>query len=364
MTLSPIYYARVDNGTAANDAVNVFGSTIYTIQFTAPTWQQLALNQVPDGPDPGTTYDFDPDTQIIINGITYNFALMKTGTLPVSSVPPALQGDLVYVIKIDYDRDGDLEGKGDLQLFFTISPDGTATNMAAIGNGALTLGNVVQNPPPGPVCFCTGTMIATPSGQRAVETLVAGDMVLNDLGEAHQIMWIGRSRIGLAALRSNSDMNPVRIPANAFGPSLPKADLLVSPQHRIVLDGPAAELLFGAARVLAAAKHLVGTFAEAVTSDVDVDYFHILTEAHEILLANGLPTESFQPARRMIDVMTPETRALLEQTLEVLGRDDMLSRQDAMMSLKSHEARTLAAMMQGPQLQQDAAVLASVALTA
>jgi Hint domain len=183
-----------------------------------------------------------------------------------------------------------------------------------------------------------------------VERLLAGDMVLNDQGAAHQILWIGCSRVSLASLRHNPSLNPVRIPANAFGPSTPDADLFVSPQHRIVLEGHMAELLFGEARVLVAAKHLIGAFADKVEPDADVDYFHILTEGHEILVSNGLPTESFQPARRMIDVMAADTRAILEQTLSVLGRHDMLSRKDALLSLKRHEAQLLAELMQRPQV--------------
>ena len=64
MSVSEFYYAREDNVTAANDAVNVFGSTIYTLQFSADSWQNLSLTHVPDGADAGTTPDFDPDTQL------------------------------------------------------------------------------------------------------------------------------------------------------------------------------------------------------------------------------------------------------------------------------------------------------------
>ena len=341
MSVSEFYYAREDNVTAANDAVNVFGSTIYTLQFSADSWQNLSLTYVPDGADAGTTPDFDPDTQVIINNQTYNFAVIKSGTLPVASVPPELQGKIVYVIKIDFDQDGDLEGKGDLQLFFTTDPAGTPENMAQIGNGALTLGSVDFVPDPEPVCFSAGTGIATPSGSRPVETLRPGDLVLTEGGRAVQVVWVGLSHFSAAQLAENPAVRPIRIPAHAVRPGCPERDLDLSPQHRIVLDGPACELLFGLPRVFVVANHLVGTLAEVVEDAEGVTYVHLLLEEHEILLGNGLPSESFQPARRVIEGMTGPARAALDATLAVLGAEAMLSRPDALPTLRSPEARVL-----------------------
>lgn len=352
MPLSPIYWALQDSSQAANPSVNVQNDPAQTIQFTSDLTSgltgDLILDQVADGPDTGTFTEFDPDTQVIIDGVTYNFSVVQTGTLPVASVPLALQGKTVIVIRVDMNGDGDVNDNVDQQFFFTKDPAGTQANMDLIGTGALALGNVVVTPPPEPVCFCAGTMIATPSGARAVETLVAGDFVLNDRGEACQIMWVGRSVYSLAVVKQRAELAPIRIAAGAFGAARPAADLLVSPQHRIVLDGAAAELLFAAPRVLVAAKHFVGTFATTDAPTADVVYHHILTERHEILVSNGLPVESFQPSRRTIDVMAPAARQVLEAVLATLDRADMLSREDALPSLKRTEALTLAAMMQRP----------------
>jgi Hint domain len=341
MSLSDFYYARVDNGTAQNDAVNVNGGDVYTLQFTAPTWQDLSLTYVPDGNDVGTTPDFDPNTQVIINGITYNFAVLKAGTLPVASVPTDLQGKIVYVIEIDFDQDGDLEGKGDLQLFFTTDPAGTSANMALIGNGALTLGNVNLTPPPEPVCFCAGTLIETPSGQRKVESLCAGDMVLTAMGEPRQVMWVGSTRIPAATLRQNPHLRPIIIPAGSLGHGSPATDLKVSPQHRVMIEHGACALLFGEEAVLVPAKFLVGPLADVAEVAGDVVYFHVLLQDHDMLLSNGLPTESFQPARRMIDVMGEAARTTLVAVLAALGEDQMLARKDSLRSLRQHEARVL-----------------------
>lgn len=278
MALSPIFWALQDSSQAANAAVNVQSDPAEAIQFsTSGANGDLILDQVADGPDTKTFPEFDPDTQVLIDGVYYNFSVIQTGTLPVASVPLALQGKTVIVIRVDMNQDGDVNDNVDQQYFFTKDPAGTQANMDLIGNGALALGSPDPTPNPEPVCFCAGTMIATPSGARAVETLVAGDFVLNDQGLACQIIWTGRTRYSLAAIAQRAELAPIRIPADTFGPALPVADLFVSSQHRIVLEGPTAEMLFGETRVLVAAKYLVGTFAEIDAPQQDVDYFHILT---------------------------------------------------------------------------------------
>ncbi|WP_167852634.1 Hint domain-containing protein [Pseudotabrizicola sediminis] len=327
------FFARQDSITANNAVLNPIGTNqapTTTITFT----------------DNGGTGDLlldsnggmvDPDTQIIINGVTYNFSLKLVGKFPVGSpqVPDVLEGKQVALITVAM-------GNQTREYFFVTDGTATLAQMNGIGNGAIPLDALNTNPPPFYPCFCAGTMIETPSGRRSVETLSAGDYVLNDLGEACQIMWVSKSTISLCNLRDNPNLAPIRIPADAFGAALPTTDLYVSPQHRVVLEGTRAELFFGEPRVFAAAKHLVGTYAETEEPTSDIEYFHILTEDHEIVLSNGLPTETFQPARRTIDVMLPAARKDLEGVLSVLGRNDMFARPDALPSLRRGEVRLLA----------------------
>jgi hypothetical protein len=171
MALSPIYYARGDSNSANNAELNVMNvsqAPITAIQFTSGTSGDLLLDFVADDADLDTFPEFDPDTQIIINGQTYNFVFLKSGTLDPSRVPAALANDPVYVIRIDMNRDGDVNDNGDMQLFFTTSPDGTLANIGSIQNGALQIGNLDITPPPDPVCVCAGTFVQTPAGSRRV----------------------------------------------------------------------------------------------------------------------------------------------------------------------------------------------------
>lgn len=145
-----------------------------------------------------------------------------------------------------------------------------------------------------PICFCAGTMIATPDGDRPIETLTAGDRVLDVDGTAHPILWIGARHmtlpIGLSA--SFAKWFPVRIPANAFGPGVPFRDLQVSQQHRLSMQTPRTELYFGSSPVLVPAKALVGDALRLETGIREVIYYHILCARHVMIMANGMPAES------------------------------------------------------------------------
>ncbi len=350
MALSPIYYARGDSNSANNAELNVRNESQYPvtpIQFTSGTSGDLLLDFVPDGGDANTLPEFDPDTQVIIGGQTYSFVFLKSGTLDPARVPAALANDPVYVIKVDMNNDGDVDDAGDVQIFFTTSPDGTLENISDISNGALRIGSIDLTPPPDPVCFCAGTLIGTPSGQRKVETLSAGDLVLTANGAAKQVIWVGSTQISEASLRENPHLRPIVISAGSLGHAAPAADLLVSPQHRVMIQNAACGLLFGEEAVLVPAKFLVGTLAEVAKVAGDVEYFHILLQDHDMVLSNGLPTESFQPARRTMDVMGDAARSTLEAVLVALGEDQMLARKDGLRSLRKHEARVLMHLLKG-----------------
>ena len=283
----------------------------------------------------------DPDTWVIIGGISYTFVYDVTGTLPVNAkVPVALQGKAVAVIS----------ASNGLKYFFVADGSGTPLLMNAINNGNIRLDGENLDPPPVHICFCAGTRIATPSGTRMVESLVAGDVVLTADGITRQVLWVGSTHISKADLLAHSNVRPILIPAHAFGAAGPTEDLLVSPQHRVVLDGPLVELMFAKDRVLVPAKHLVGTFAEVTQPVSDVTYFHVLLAEHELLISNGLVTESFQPAQRMIEALAPETRDQLLVTLAALDDSAMLTRKDAVMSLKAGEANALTQAMQAAMI--------------
>lgn len=142
------------------------------------------------------------------------------------------------------------------------------------------------------VCLTAGTMIETPDGPRAIEALVAGDMVQTRAG-AKPIQWIGRRKITAAEMARNPKLCPVRIRRGALGPDLPNRDLLTSRQHRMLICSKIAKRMFDTQDALVSAIRLTELPGIDVVEDLEaVEYFHVLLEGHEILTANGAPTES------------------------------------------------------------------------
>jgi hypothetical protein len=142
-------------------------------------------------------------------------------------------------------------------------------------------------------CFTRGTMIETANGLRAVEALNVGDMILTADNGMQPIRWIGSRKLPAAALALNEKIRPVRIRQNALGANIPSQDLLVSPQHRILVKSRIAQKMFNTDEVLVAAKHLCQIEGIDIAEDVQgVEYFHILFDCHELVMSNGAQTES------------------------------------------------------------------------
>lgn len=322
--------ARQDSVTAQNSTLNPIGTN------QAPTTSLIFTDNEGAG-DLSLEYNGglpDPDTQVIIGGTAYDFTVVLTGVLPGNSqVPAALVGRTVALIEVTV-------GGVTQQYFFVLGdPPATLAQMDAIGNGAIPL--TLLDPDPPPFCFGEGTLIETPRGYRPVESLTAGDAVLTEDGRTVQVTWIGHSRYARARAAREERLRPVRLRPNAFGPGLPDRELVLSPQHRVLVEGHACQLLFGLERAFVIARHLPDHLADTPDLDGDVVYFHILLGSHEILRANGLPCESLQPARRMVEALSDAAQCSLLAALAVLGLDAMLNRPDAVPTLNHREARVL-----------------------
>jgi hypothetical protein len=161
-------------------------------------------------------------------------------------------------------------------------------------NGATDIGFVTVDTIP---CFVAGTMIRTPDGEVAVETLQAGDMIMTHDDGAQPLRWIGQRTVP-----AKDSFAPVRINAGTFGDH---RTLLVSPQHRVLIRDSLAELLFGEAEVLVAAKDLVNDKSVRIQEGGDVTYVHLLFDRHQVIFSEGLTTESFLPG--------PQTSHAFEQ---------------------------------------------------
>ncbi len=136
------------------------------------------------------------------------------------------------------------------------------------------------------VCFAAGTRVLTATGERPVESLLQGDIVLTLADgqlNAQPVKWIGRRRIDLTAHPHPQTVAPIRIQRGAFADNMPHTDLLVSPDHAIFVDG----------RLICARQLVNGTTIVQEQDWTSVDYYHVELDTHAILLAEGLPAESY-----------------------------------------------------------------------
>jgi Hint domain len=144
-------------------------------------------------------------------------------------------------------------------------------------------------------CFTQGTLIATPRGEMPAELLRAGDKVVTRDNGIQTIRWVGQNMLSWRDLQMFSHLKPVLIREGSLGDGLPERDMMVSPNHRILVSNDRTALHFDEPEVLVAAKHLVGGLGLREVDSFGTTYIHFLFDRHEVLLSNGCWSESFQP---------------------------------------------------------------------
>jgi Ca2+-binding RTX toxin-like protein len=162
-----------------------------------------------------------------------------------------------------------------------------ASGLRIQNNGTAVAGDLLNLENTGVVCFVRGTSILTVAGEKPIEELVAGDLIMT-LDHGYQpIRWIGSSIV-----EGKGRFAPIVIEAGTLGNA---RRLAVSPQHRMLLSGWQAELYFDEPEVLVAAKLLVNDMTIRAQEQAEVEYFHMLFDTHEIVYAEGAASESFHP---------------------------------------------------------------------
>lgn len=155
-------------------------------------------------------------------------------------------------------------------------------------------------------CFVVGTKLATERGLVSIEELNIGDRIHTLDNGLQQVRWVGSCKFSSTELARSPNLRPVRIRAGALSQKTPTTDLLVSPQHRILLRSRYALRLFGTQELLAPAKQLLQVDGIDIAEDLnEVEYFHILLDAHEIVISNGAGTESLHHGQEALKVMGP-----------------------------------------------------------
>ncbi|MBR9844444.1 MAG: Hint domain-containing protein, partial [Rhodobacteraceae bacterium] len=157
-------------------------------------------------------------------------------------------------------------------------------------------------------CFAPGAMIETPYGPRPVQTLTEGDMVLTRDHGPCPIRWVSHTILGAADLSANPNDRPIHIAAGAIAPGIPERDLIVSPQHRFLIEGWKAQIMFGQEEVLVPAKSFINDHSVRVLRPNRIEYFHLLLDNHAVIRANGAWTESLHAGELDKAILSPSCR--------------------------------------------------------
>jgi len=169
----------------------------------------------------------------------------------------------------------------------SVSRRGMIRNQAkvvlALGTTLLTAS--MAKAAPRPPCFLRGTKLRTVDGERNVEDIAVGDLLLTAFGQSRPVQWVGRWSVQRKAGKPwSADVRPVRIRQSALGPNTPYTDLYVSRGHAMFVDGvlvPAGQLVNGTSITLHDAEEVD-----------ELEYFHIKMESHDVILAAGAPSET------------------------------------------------------------------------
>jgi hypothetical protein len=218
-----------------------------------------------------------------------------------------------YTIKVAFtDTDGDPH----VESFYFFNTDGNwyfAPGENSEFTEGATLGNYQSHTVgwdyASVTCFAKGTLIETEAGPVHVELLQPNDRIVVLGGGTNTLRFKMHRTIGAAELQANPKLRPVKIVAGALGQGLPKTDLWISRQHRMLVSSPISKRMFGQSEVLIAAIKLTEWPGCFIDEEIDeVSYFHLIFDRHEIVSANGAPSESFFPGKEAIKTVPRAAR--------------------------------------------------------
>jgi autotransporter passenger strand-loop-strand repeat protein len=253
----------IDNGVASGTTVNAGmlgmsdgGRAVDTTVNTS------AFEVLSSG---GTATDTTLKSNAAIDVTYLPYAAGGTATLSPTDFLTVSVGGQTYTQQLSGDYTGE---------FFHVE-DASSLDLIDISGTLIT----VNGTPP---CFRHGTRLLTDNGEVAVEALTIGDRVVTWSGAFAPVVWIGYRHVDCVRHPNPKQVWPIRVASDAFEPGQPCRDLFLSPDHAVFVDG-----------LLIPIRHLInGTTIAQVQVD-EVTYYHIELDRHDVLLAEGLPAESY-----------------------------------------------------------------------
>lgn len=283
-------YGGVGNGLAGN-----------AVTMTAPANLNSGVKGVYD-------QDNNPAETFFIDGVSHTFDAVAEYEATITYVDGTTaqitavifqdtNGNLYWAPELTFNTDQEaIEAKKILSL--------TLNSLVSNTSDGLIIDRYDSNPVP---CFVAGTLIETVAGPKPIETLVVGDQLVVHDDAPQTIRWIGHQ-----VVQAKGKLAPVRISAGALGHNTPNRDLLVSRQHRMLVSSKVCARMFGTHEVLLPAIKLTalpGIYEDTMMEEVA--YYHIKTDSHCVVYAEGAPAETLLTGRFALAALGPDAVAEL-----------------------------------------------------
>ncbi len=257
-------FAQAADGTVLDVLTEVLGAPATVAQAASPVSYSVAAIDDAAGQLSVAQYGSVGGAATFVQTLTYNVLGFNAQSVLVSTLSmPALITAL-------------LKGQS------------VANRIGAIATTAIPAGGVLAFSPTGVftgalACFAEGTRILGEDGEVPVEQVAVGDWVPGQVsGQRRRVRWVGRRTVDVSNHPRPWDVAPVRIRAGALAAGQPARDLLLSPDHAVLVRG-----------VLIPVRYLLNGATIVQQRVARITYWHLELDAHDVLLAEGMPCESF-----------------------------------------------------------------------
>ena len=299
-------------GNTYNVDGNASGSTTNVAETTTGTFQDTNSDGELDGQsssDPQEVYSAAAGDTLAATSdlLKYTIDVQSTVTLQDGTVITGVTLDVMVLennqILFDF-SDGDIAAH-----FNGASPIASIEVTGSTQNNYDWINIGAHDASYTPTCFAAGSLIQAEGGSIKIERIKVGDYVMTMDNGYQPVRWIGSSHFPSHALKKDEKLKPVVFAAGSLGRGLPKRTLRVSRQHRMLVSSKIAQRMFGSDSILIAAIKLVDMPGITIEETCEnVDYLHLLLDRHEVVFANGVPSESLFLGQEAVRSLSTESR--------------------------------------------------------
>lgn len=167
--------------------------------------------------------------------------------------------------------------------------------------------------------LCAGANLRTPCGERHVEYLRKGDLIVTRDNGLQPVRMVWSRTITLNEIAADPSLAPVVLSPRAIGPMMPKRTLRVGGAHRLLIPGWRLEDEEDSVNCLVPARDLDGVSLGSDAAPEDVTYYNVVFDAPQVFAANGMPVESFTPSEHSLTGAPAEVVEQLRELFPDLG---------------------------------------------